>query len=374
VNIAFVDLKAQYAKYKTNIDARIQTVLTNCNFIMGSEIAELENKFCEYINVKNSVAVSSGTDALLAVLMAIDVKAGDAVFLPSFTFTATAEVVALLGAHPVFIDVKEDTFNIDPKDLENKIEQVKEAGNLNPKAVIPVDLFGLPAEYDIINELCKKYDLFCLADAAQSFGASVNGVKVGLLTDATATSFFPAKPLGCYGDGGAIFTSNDELTDTIKSIRLHGKGKEKYTIERIGLNARLDTLQAAVLLVKLEEYDWEFKQRNKIADIYRKELNSEIQLSIDVDGVQSAWAQFSIIVKNRDELQSKLKEKNIPTMIYYPKPMHKQACFDKYSLWGSLPVSEKLSGEILSLPIHPFLSEDEIKTVVSEVNNCYSEL
>ncbi len=366
--IPFIDLKKQYKRLEPEINRRIQGVLEHGRFIMGPEIDELEQQLSRFAGVKHAITCSSGTDALLMPLMAWGIGPGDAVFTTPFTFIATAEVIRLLGATPVFADIREDTFNIDAKKLIKIVEQVKSQGRLKPKAIIPVDLFGLPADYDEINDIAEEFDLLVLEDAAQSFGASYKGKKTCSLAHAAATSFFPAKPLGCYGDGGAIFTNDDGLADKLRSIRIHGQGSNKYENIRIGLNARFDTLQAAILLPKLAIFEEEIDARQKAAAKYTQALKNRVKTPHVPEDRTSAWAQYSILLKNsseRDAIQKNLQNKGIPTAIYYPVPLHMQQAFSDlgYEL-GDFPISEGISKRILSLPMHPYLEDAQIEQIV----------
>jgi len=355
--IEFAGLKAQYAALGPAIDARMAAVLAHGRFIMGPEVAELEAALATHVGVAHAIGVSSGTDALLAPLMAHGIGPGDAVFMPAFTFTATAEVAALLGAHPVFVDVDQRSFNIDPADLERRIAETRKAGDFTPCAVIAVDLFGLPADYDALADLCAHEGLHLIADAAQSMGARYQGRATGSLAPVTATSFFPAKPLGCFGDGGAIFTDDDDLAAKLRSIRVHGAGTEKYDIARIGLNARLDTLQAAVLLAKLPALDGEIAARQELADRYDAALDGVAETPLRPNDAASAWAQYSILINRRDIIAARLREARIPTAVYYPRPLHLQPAYRRYGGGaGSCPVSEGLCERILSLPMHGYMS------------------
>jgi len=357
-SIPFVDLKAQYTRLKPVIDARIQAVLDHGKFIMGPEVAELEEQLAAFAGCEHAVGVSSGTDALLIALMAEGIGPGDAVFLPSFSFTATPEVVAVLGATPVFVDVDRGTFNIDPADLERRVEETARSGELRPRAVMAVDLFGLPADYPALHDIARGHHLLLLADAAQSFGASLNGTRVGALAPVTATSFFPAKPLGCYGDGGAILTDDAERAEVMRSIRLHGRGETKYDVVRLGLNGRLDTLQAAILLGKLEVFGDELEARATLADLYDRRLGNVVTTPVRPAQARPAWAQYSILLDDRDTVADALKRQGIPTMIYYERPMHMQPAYASHGDGaGSLPVSEEVSQRILSLPMHPYMYE-----------------
>ncbi len=359
--IHFIDLEAQQAKIRSQVDKAIKQVLDHGIYIMGPEIAEFEGALNTFCGVKNSLSCSNGTDALAFGLMAFDVKPGDAIFVPSFTFAATAEVVTWFGAIPIFVDVLEDTFNMDPKSLEKGISLAKKL-SLKPVGVIPVDLFGLPADYDAIEPIAKANSLWIMADSAQSFGASYKGRKVGTLGDIATTSFFPAKPLGCYGDGGAVFTNNDEYATVMRSIRVHGQGSDKYDNVRIGMNGRLDTLQAAVLLQKLAIFPEEIKARNQIAQRYQAGLQDIVKTPSVPQGLTSVWAQYTVqLPKNidRKSFMSKLQEAKVPSVVYYVKPLHLQTAYKEYPcVDGTLPVSEKLSECVLSLPMHPYLEEN----------------
>lgn len=366
--IAFADLKAQYARLKPEIDARIQAVLDHGRFILGPEVAEFEAALAAEAGCGHAIGVSSGTDALLMALMAEGVGAGDAVFLPAFTFTATAEVAMLLGARPVFVDVDPGTFNIDPADLTRRIEENAARGEARPRAVIAVDLFGQPADYPAIEAICESHGLFLLADAAQSFGGRLGERRVGALAPATAISFFPAKPLGGYGDGGALLTDDPGRAETYRSIRAHGKGGAKYDIVRMGLNARLDTLQAAILLAKLPVLADEIATRERLARYYDSRLGNLVETPRRVAGAASAWAQYSILLDGRDEVAAKLKARGIPTAIYYPRPLHLQPAYAGFGGGpGSMPASEGLSKRVLSLPMHAYLDDATAERICDEV-------
>ncbi len=354
--VAFIDLQAQYRRLKPQIDARMHAVLDHGQFILGPEVAEFERALGEYTGGAHVVGVSNGTDALMMALMAHGIGPGDAVYVPSFTFTATAEAVLMLGATPVFVDVLEDTCNLDVEDLKRAIVQTQ---GLRPKAVIAVDLFGLPADYGRICDVAAAHDMQVIADAAQSLSGAIDGVRVGKLAPLTATSFFPAKPLGCFGDGGALFTSDPEMAEKLRSIRGHGTGKAKYDIIRIGMNARLDTLQAAILLVKLTVLEEERNNREKLSRYYDSRLSNVISALARPAGYQSAWAQYTIKLEHRDHVQAALSQSGIPTQIYYPRPMHLQPAYAAYGGGeGALPVSENLSRRVLSLPMHPYMPEE----------------
>ncbi len=369
--IPFIDLKAQQKLIRKKVEDRFQTILDHGAYIMGPEVFELEKKLAEFCGAKHALTCSSGTDALSLILMAKGVNAGDAVMDPAFTFTATAEVVALVGATPIFVDVCDDTFNMCGQSLEAGIATAKDQG-LNPVGVISVDLFGQPTDYDVIEPICKDNNLWLLSDAAQSFGAQYKGRKVGTIGDATATSFFPAKPLGCYGDGGAVFTDDDELAALMHSIRVHGQGTDKYDNPRIGLNARMDTMQAAVLLEKLEIFSGELNARQKVADRYNDALSNIAMTPYVMDDVTSSWAQYTLCLntENREEVQSSLKEAGVPTAVYYPIPLNKQTGYKHYpSATAALENSEKLSKVVISLPMHPYLDEEAQDTVIKALQD-----
>ncbi|HJP21762.1 MAG TPA: DegT/DnrJ/EryC1/StrS family aminotransferase [Alphaproteobacteria bacterium] len=367
-DIPLVDLKAQYRRIKKDVHARIDAVLEHGRFILGPEVQELENELASFAGCAEALGVSSGTDALLLALMAESIGPGDAVFLPAFTFTASAEVILMVGATPVFVDVDEGTFNIATDDLEKKIGETKSATELTPRAIIAVDLFGLPADYRALAEVAQREGLYVLADAAQSFGGSLDGTKVGMLAPVTATSFFPAKPLGCYGDGGALLTDDPQRAEQFRSLRAHGKGNQKYDIVRIGLNARLDTLQAAIVLAKLQVFAEEITAREALAARYDAWLGKDLAIPARPVGAKSAWAQYTIKLERRDEVAAAMRQQGIPSAIYYPLPMHLQPAYAGYGKGpGSLPVSEKLSLQVLSLPMHPYLDEATAKRICEVV-------
>jgi dTDP-4-amino-4,6-dideoxygalactose transaminase len=364
--IPFIDLAAQRRRLGSRVDEAIARVLSHGQFIMGPEVAELEYRLAEFTHARHVISCSSGTDALALVLMAKAVGPGQAVFCPAFTFCATAEVVAWLGATPVFVDVDEATFTMDPQSLEDAIS-VARGLRLNPVGLIPVDLFGQPADYDSILAIAAHHGLWTLCDAAQSFGATFAGRRVGTIGDATATSFFPSKPLGCYGDGGAIFTDNDELADVIRSLRVHGQGAAKYDNVRIGMTARLDTLQAAILLEKLSILPDEIERRNAVASRYSARLTDVTTIPCLRRGCVSTWAQYTIRVENglRAAVAAKLKSDRIPTQIYYPKPLHLQTAYLGFPRTTEhLATSEALCSEVLSLPMCPYLGEEDQDRVV----------
>ncbi len=365
--IPFVDLRAQQARLKPVIDARMAAVLDHGQVIMGPEVTELETALAKRVGARHGIACASGTDALLIALMAAGVGAGDAVFLPAFTFTATAEVVLTAGAVPVFVDVDPSSFNIDAEELERRIDAV--SNSLRPRVVIAVDLYGSPADYDGLKAVAERHDLVVLADAAQSLGGRLHDVPVGRLAPITATSFFPSKPLACYGDGGALFTDDDALAEVMRSIRAHGKGTGKYDIVRAGLNSRLDTLQAAILLAKLTVFDDELAARQRITARYDERLRDLVTVPARRNGSQSAWAQYTIQTDHRDALAAGLKARGIPTAIYYPLPMHLQTAYSPYGDGaGAYPVSEALCGYVLSLPMHPYLNDATIDRICDAVS------
>tara|TARA_B100001057_G_scaffold499386_1_gene609815 strand:+ start:1 stop:1110 length:1110 start_codon:yes stop_codon:yes gene_type:complete len=366
----FLDLKTQQKRIRKPLENRINKILDHGAYIMGPEVFELEEKLADYCGVKHAISCSSGTDALLIPLMAWGIGPGDAVFTTPFTYVATAEVISILGATPVFVDVYDSTYNIDCEKLEHEINKVLKEGKLTPKAIIPVDLFGLPARYRLINEIAQRYNLKVIEDAAQSFGGSIQKKKVGAFGDVAATSFYPAKPLGCYGDGGAIFTNDNALAEECKAIRIHGTKKDKYNSEMIGLNGRLDSIQAAVLLEKLTIFDEELELRKEVDGYYRNVLNNAQYHPKDY---QSAHALFSVVLSSntqRNNLIEKLSSKGIPTVIYYKFPIHLMEAF-QYLGYGkeSLPVSEKLSDSIVSLPMHPYLTKSDVDQIIESIKS-----
>ena len=366
--IPFVDLQAQRDALRPQLDEAIARVLDHGQFILGPEVLQLEEELASRCGAAHAISCSSGTDALLMPIVAWGIGPGDAVFVPSFTFTATAEVVALLGATPVFCDVLPESFNLDPASLAEAIDLVTYRGDLRPRAVMPVDLFGQPADYRTIEQIADQAGLRILADAAQSFGARLDGRPVGSIGDAAATSFFPAKPLGCFGDGGAVFTDEDGLAAVMRSLRTHGQGSDKYDTVRVGVNARLDTLQAAVLLVKLGPFERELEQRNEVAERYNAALSGSVPVPSLIPGASSAWAQYTIRVDRREEFRASLRMEGIPTAIYYPRPLHQQPAFeDAVIAPGGCPVAESLSREVVSLPMGPYLREEQQDRVWSAV-------
>lgn len=368
----FIDLKTQYQCLKERIDQRIHKVLDHGHYIMGPEVQELEIELAKYVGVKHVITCANGTDALQLAMMAFEIGEGDAVFVPTFTFFATAEVVSFAKATPIFIDSDARTFNIDPEKLEEEIVKTIREGKLVPKAIIAVDLFGLPADYPKIESIAKKYNLKLIEDAAQGFGGSINGKMAGSFGDIATTSFFPAKPLGCYGDGGAIFTNDDNLADLLRSYRVHGKGVDKYDNIRIGVNSRLDTIQAAILLEKLAAFPHELQLRNEAAKVYTEALNKKFITPFVPEGYVSSWAQYTIVSNDRDTLMATLKGNSIPSMIYYSKCMHEQTAFLNLNQKG-LAVAERLSGNVFSLPMHPYLEKHDLSRISEVLLSCTAD-
>jgi dTDP-4-amino-4,6-dideoxygalactose transaminase len=363
----FVDLRAQRERLGGRIDSAVMRVISHGQYIMGPEVVELESELAQRAGVRAVVTCGSGTEALLLPLMAWQVGPGDAVFVPSFTFPATAEVAVLLGATPVFVDVRADTFNMDHESLRAAVKRAVAMGH-RPRAVIAVDLFGQPADYGMIVEAVREESLLLLADAAQSFGAAYHSNPVGSLGDATATSFFPAKPLGCYGDGGAVFTDDESLADVMRSIRSHGEGASRYDIVRTGINGRLDTIQAAVLLQKLRIFDEELATRDLVAKRYSQSLTDLVVTPVLAAGTTSAWAQYTLQLVERDRLREDLDRAGIPTAIYYPRPLHRQPAYTDGLLPDEgAPVAESLSQRVVSLPIHPYLRPETQDRIIAEV-------
>lgn len=360
----FIDLKAQYQCLKEKIDGRIHAVLDHGKYIMGPEVAELEDKLAEFVGVKHAITCANGTDALQLSLMAMGIGQDDAVFCPTFTFFATVEAPAVLGATPIFVDSNEGTFNICIESLERNILDVLECGNLTPKVIIAVDLFGLPANYSEIQRIADKYQLLVIEDAAQGFGGSINGKKAGSFGDIATTSFFPAKPLGCYGDGGAVFTDDDDYAELLRSYRVHGKGTDKYDNVRIGLNSRLDTIQAAILLEKLVVFPQELVNRNRISEAYSEKLSHAFEVPNIPDGYTSSWAQYTLKHDKRTELMSKLTSSSIPSVVYYARNMHRQSAFaGSYQYERNFLIADKLTERVFSLPMHPYLEVQDVDRV-----------
>ncbi len=374
----FRDLKQQYAVLKTDIDRAVIEAVSSGAYIMGGPVLELERQLAVYTRVRHCITCASGTDALRLALKAWGVRQGDAVFVPDFTFFATAEAVSSEGATPVFVDVDCETFNIDPADLENKIETTVQKGVLTPKVIIAVDLFGLPADYDAVRRIADNYGLLVLEDGAQGFGGCANGKRSCSFGDISTTSFFPAKPLGCYGDGGACFTDNDEWAELMDSYRMHGKGSSKYENVRIGMNSRLDTIQASILKVKLKAFDAELAAVNQAAAHYNARLADIVATPVVPAGFLSSRAQYTIRLNSkteRDALQSELRSQGIPSMIYYPIPMHRQGAYRSLdTVVSQCPVASKLCDTVLSLPIHPYITSEEIERVCDAIKGFMQEL
>lgn len=370
MSIAFIDLAAQQARIKGKIDARIQAVLAHGKYIMGPEVRELETQLAEFCGAKHALTCANGTDALQLALMALEAGPGDAVFCPSFTFAATAEVVPMMGATPVFVDVLPETFNMDPESLKAAITHARALG-LKPAGVIPVDLFGLPADYDAIESIARENNMWIVADSAQGFGADYKGRITGSIGDIATTSFFPAKPLGCYGDGGAVFTSDDALAAKMDSFRAHGKGAHRYDNVRIGINSRLDTLQAAILLEKMAIYPDEIAARQRVAQRYSDGLGDLVDVPVVGNACISVWAQYTLKARegqDRDAIIAALREKGVPGVVYYPLPLHQQTAYSEFpALPGGLPVSEALSKSVFSLPMHPYLQKNEQDMIITEL-------
>jgi dTDP-4-amino-4,6-dideoxygalactose transaminase len=367
--IEFIDLGAQRRRIGQRMDDAVLRVVHHGKYIMGPEVAELEKKLSAFCGAKHVLSCANGTDALGLGLMALNVKPGDAILCPSFTFAATAEVIAWYGATAIFVDVFEDTFNMDPKSLEAGIETAKRRG-LKPVGVIPVDLFGQPADFDAIAPIARANNMWIMSDAAQSFGATYKDRKVGTMGQITTTSFFPAKPLGCYGDGGAVLTDDDKLIEVLRSLRVHGQGTDKYDNVRIGMNGRLDTIQAAVLIEKLAIFAEEIVARDKVANAYNAALKDVAIVPVVKPGYTSVWAQYTIRLpgRDRDKIAAALKAQGVPTAIYYPKPLHVQTAYRDYPVAGNgLPVSERLAKQVLALPMHPYLDEPTQARIVGAV-------
>jgi len=374
----FRDLKKQYQLLKGDIDSAVQDVCAKAQFIGGAQVKELEKALAEYVGVKHCISCANGTDALSLAVMAWGIGSGDAVFVPDFTYFASGEIVSFAGATPIFVDVCKDTYNIDPDKLEKAIVKAKADGKYKLRAVVAVDLFGLPADFDRIKEICKKYDLLLLEDGAQGFGGKLGGKTACSFGDISTTSFFPAKPLGCYGDGGAVFTDNDEWADLVRSYAVHGKGSSKYDNIRVGVNSRLDSVQAAVLNVKFDAFKkYELEDINKVAQKYTELFTNAgaqekgLVLPVIKEGFYSSWAQYTVQLPegaDREKIQSEMKAKGIPTMIYYIKPMHSQGAFKGTdSAIAECPVTDEICSKVLSLPLDPYKSDEDVKVVVEEL-------
>ncbi|MBX4335126.1 DegT/DnrJ/EryC1/StrS family aminotransferase [Bartonella raoultii] len=368
----FIDLGAQHARIEDKINAAIAHVVASGKYILGPKVTEFEERLADYLGVKHVIACANGTDALKMPLMAKKIGPGDAVFCPSFTFSATAEVIALVGAEPVFVDVLSDTFNMNVEKLCEAIKMIKKEGRLKPKAIITVDLFGLPADYAQIAKVAEKENLFVIEDAAQSMGGRSANIMCGAFGDVAATSFYPAKPLGCYGDGGAMMTNNDHLAALLRSILFHGKGETQYDNVRIGMNSRLDAIQAAILLEKFAIFEDEMEKRVKIAQRYSNGLRDIVEVPEVGENVRCAYAQYTLKVKNRDELKDYLQKNSIPTMIYYKTPLHQQPAYKHFPyIEGSLSVSDSLGESVLSLPMHPYLIQADQDMIIQKIRDFY---
>ena len=369
----FRDLKKQYSVLREEMDKAVLGAIGESHFILGPQVRELEAQLAGYVGVRHSLSCANGTDALTLALKAWGIGPGDAVFVPDFTFFSSAETIVLEGAAPVFVDVREDTFNMDPDDLELAIRETLEQGALKPRVIVAVDLFGQPADYARIRELADRYGLLILEDGAQGFGGTIDGRRACSFGDIATTSFFPAKPLGCYGDGGAVFTDNDRWAELMASYRIHGKGTDKYDNVRIGLNSRLDTLQAAVLLVKFKAFrEYELEAVQRAAERYSARLQDLVGTPALPDGFHSSWAQYTIRLRNaeqRDAVQAALKARGIPAMVYYPRPMSGQTAFQSLGYLRHCPTAASLCGRVLSLPMHPYLTEQDIETVCTVIQD-----
>ena len=366
MTIPFIDLKAQQERIRPQINAAIGRVLDHGAFIMGPEVPKLEQALAEFCGAIHAVSCANGTDALTLALMAEEIEEGDIVFVPAFTFVATAEAPAQLGATPYFVDVVEDTFNIDPHSLEQGIADARRRG-MKPKGVIAVDLFGLPADYDALGLICNREGLLLIADGAQSFGARYHEQSVGTLADYTTTSFFPAKPLGCYGDGGAVFTEDPARADRLKSLRVHGKGTTKYHNVRVGLNSRLDTIQAAILLEKLSIFSDELQARQQVAETYTAALKDKFNCPDLPNDCTSSWAQYTLLCDDRSKVKEGLAGQNIPCMVYYPVPLHQQPGYTGFPKAADLTVSERLSQQVISLPMSPYMKSDVQDLIINQM-------
>ncbi len=366
--LPFIDLQAQRRRLGASLERAIAAAVEGGQWVMGPEVAALEKKLADFAGVKHAIACANGTDALLIVLRAWNIGPGDAVFVPAFTFAASAEVVALVGASPVFVDVCDDTFNMSPASLKDAIALVRREGKLKPRAVMPVDLFGQPADYASLEAIARESDLLLLCDTAQAFGATLGGRSTASFGDAAATSFFPAKPLGCYGDGGCSFTNDDALADLLRSIRIHGQGADKYENVRIGVNSRLDTIQAAILLEKMKIFPAEIEERERVARRYSEKLGTSNRIRVPhvVAGAQSTWAQYTIQVPDRDRVKAELAAKGIPAQVYYVTPLSQQKGYARFPS-APVPVSEALSKSVLSLPMHPYLDAATQDAIVEAV-------
>ncbi|MEN0000361.1 MAG: DegT/DnrJ/EryC1/StrS aminotransferase family protein [Pseudomonadota bacterium] len=370
----FIDLAAQRARLGAKLEDAVSAVIQSGRYILGPEVAEFEKRLADYLGVEHVVACASGTDALQIPLMAWGVGPGDAVFVPSFTFASTAEVVALVGAEPVFVDIDPQTYLMDPASLSAAITMIKQEGRLTPKAVIPVDLFGLVAGYAAIEPIARKHGLKVISDAAQATGAKSGDKFCGFFGDVASTSFYPAKPLGCYGDGGAVMTADGDLAEIMRSVAFHGKGESQYDNVRVGLTSRLDTIQAAILLQKLDILEDEMEARNRVAQRYHDGLKDVVKTSFAPEGMRPAWAQYAIETPVRDGLRAYLGENDIPSVIYYVKPLHEQLAYRHFPVApGGLPVTDSKPSQILCLPMHPYLADDDVDRVIETIRAYVAE-
>ena len=368
----FVDLERQYQVLEHEIRGRIDAVMNHGRFIMGPEVGEVEERLSEFCGVRHTIGVANGTDAISLALMALEIGPGDAVFVPTFTFFATAEAVSLIGATPVFVDIDETTYNIDPAGVDAAIRAIAEAGELTPRAIIAVDLFGLPANYTELVKVAARHSVFLIEDAAQGLGGALHGKRSCSFGDVATTSFFPAKPLGCFGDGGAVFTSDDELADRLRSLRVHGQGRHKYDNVMIGMNSRLDTIQAAVLLAKLTIFDSELEARQSNADALGARLGPGFITPSVAGGYRSAWAQYSLrpATEDRDAVLARLGARDIPTAIYYAQPLHLAAAYKSLGYGvGDFPVSERVAGDVFSVPVHPYLDDNDLDRIAEALES-----
>ena len=367
--IKFLDLDAQQRKMKSSLKKKIDNVLKSSSYIMGPEVKELEAKLEDYTNAKYCITCASGTDALILALLALKIGKGDKVICPSFTFPATAESILITGATPVFVDVSKDTYNLCYRNLELILDKNKKQKN-KIKAIIAVDLFGLPANYKKLKKLAKEFNVSVISDAAQSFGGSLNDIKVGAINEITCTSFFPAKPLGCYGDGGAVFLKKKNIRDKVESLRAHGKSKDKYKIIDMGLNSRLDTIQAAILLAKIEIFNWELKKRNANAELFTRELKEYFKTPFIPNNTITAWGQFTLQTNKRKKILNCLYKKNIPAVVYYPIPMHLQPAYKQFNDNNiNLKNSEELANTVFSIPIHPYLELNQKEHIINSLKS-----
>ncbi|RCL01434.1 MAG: aminotransferase [Candidatus Tokpelaia sp. JSC085] len=368
----FIDLGAQRARIENRINVAVAKVIAEGRYVLGPEVAEFERQIANYVGVKHAIACANGTDALLIPLLATGIGQGHAVFCPCFTFAATAEVVALLGAEPVFVDVLPDSYNMDPKQLRQAVAMIRKEGRLEPKVVIPVDLFGLPADYHAIAAIAAEENLFVIEDAAQSIGGTYDNIMCGAFGHVAATSFYPAKPLGCYGDGGAMFTNDDELATVLRSVLFHGKGASQYDNVRIGMNSRLDTIQAAILIEKLAILENEMQRRSLIGVRYTEGLSDIVKVQHISYRCRSAYAQYTIRAEDRDALKMYLQESGVPSVIYYVKPLHLQTAYCRFPRTAAvLPVAEQLAEMVLSLPMHPYLSHEDQDKIIRTIHSFY---